>query len=438
MTKNHFMASIETQSIPQTLPTPSREQIGLIKLLAVCVLTPCALVSGILALSPNFSTGTELREEPMGGDIIQEYVGGHLWITERDKLYDWKHSASLQHDPELIGFAWPESGYFPMVYPPFHYQFASIGSGMSYRSFVVAWMFASGLALSIAAFVFLNWYREIRLGTGAWFFLAIFFTPLLMSLNMGQKSTILLAILTVSFVLLHRERPFTAGLVFGLIAFKPYLAVPIGIVMLCKKQFHFVTGSLISLFAIMITSVLIAPEAWSDYIQVCMGFSDYVSNGGYQLENSHSLWGSMQLMLGHLNPTLVKPFAIIAGIGVLTLVSRIMSGPIKFSSPRFAFQFAALIIATVLVSPHFYSYDLTILLLPLAICGLSEEVQAKINRRVMYWICIAVLFGASAYGWIATQAGFQISTVILFVWLVVIAGGWSKLGVPKLGALKKA
>ena len=140
----------------------------------------------------------------------------------------------------------------------------------------------------------------------------------------------------------------------------------------------------------------------------------------------------MQLLLCNIRPTLVKPFAIIAAIGVLTLLSRILSGPIELSSPRFAFQFAAMVVATVLVSPHFYTYDLTILLLPLAICGLSEEVAQKINRRVMYWVCIAVLFGASAYGVIATKYGFQISTLILLVWLIVIAGGGT---IPKSTAL---
>ena len=418
------MASVDTtQSL--SIPTPSREQISIIKLFAVCLLVPCALVSCVLTLSPNFTASTELSEHPVGGDILQEYVGGHLWNTEINKLYDWKHSATIQHDTELLGFQWDKTGYFPMVYPPFHYQFSSYGCGMSYRSFVIAWMFAGALALSIASFVFLNWYREIRIGTGAWFFFAIMFTPLLVSLNMGQKSAILLAILTVTFVLLHRERPFAAGLVFGLIAFKPYLAIPIGIAMLLKKQYHFVAGSLIMLFAVTSSSLLFAPGAWGDYIQMCFGMKDFISNSGYQLENSHSLWGSMQLLLCNINPTLVKPFAIIAAIGVLTLLSRILSGPIELSSPRFAFQFAAMVVATVLVSPHFYTYDLTILLLPLAICGLSEEVARKINRRVMYWVCIAVLFGASVYVPAATQLGFQISTIILFTWLIVIAGGWS-------------
>ena len=419
-----------TQSL--SIPTPSRAQIGLLKLFAACLLIPCALVSCILTLSPNFTPSEELREDPIGADLLQEYVGGHLWINESSKLYDWKHSAAIQHDVELLGFEWQESGYFPMVYPPFHYQFASLTCGLSYWSFVVGWMFAAAIALSISAFVFLNWYREIRTGAGGWFFFAILFTPLLLSLNMGQKSTILLAILTVTFVLLHHQRSFTAGLVFGLIAFKPYLAVPIGIAMLMKKQYRFVAGSLIMLLAVTGSSVLMAPGVWGDYIQMCFGMKDYISNSGYQLENSHSLWGSMQLLLSNVNPTLVKPFAIITAIGVLTLLSRILSGPIELSSSRFAFQFAGLVVATVLISPHFYSYDLTILLLPLAICGLSEEVSQKINRRVMYWVCIAVLFGASAYGVIATKYGFQISTLILLVWLIVIAGGGT---IPKSTAL---
>ncbi|QEG24084.1 glycosyltransferase family 87 protein [Mariniblastus fucicola] len=423
------MASVETtQPLSASLPSPTRKQIGLIRLFAICLLIPCALVSLVLNLSPNFSDSPNqpsLREHPVGGDILQEYVGGHIWNADRTRLYDWKHSAALQHDVELVGFEWEASGYFPMVYPPFHYQFASFGSGLNYRSFVVAWMFAGAISLSIASFVFLSGYREIRSGTGGWFIVAILFTPLLLSLNMGQKSAILLAILTISFVLLHRERPFTAGLVFGLIAFKPYLAVPIGVAMLCKKQFRFVAGSLLTLSVLIVGSLFLAPDVWGDYVQMCFGMSNYISNSGYQLEHSHSLWGAMQLLLGDFNPALVKPMAIVAAIGLVTLLGRILSGPIELSSPRFAFQFAALVIATVLISPHFYTYDLTILLLPLAICGLSEEVSKHINLRLLYWICIAVLFGASIYVPLALKLGVQISTVVFFAWLIVIAGGWN-------------
>ena len=438
------MASCESNQPIATLPVPSRAQISLLKLFAVCLLVPAALVSCVLTLSPNFSAGNtnafelQTREHPIGGDLIQEYVGGHIWNANREQLYDCKHSKSLQHDPSVVGFTWQESGYFPMVYPPFHYQFASLSSSMAYGKFIVTWMFSGAIALSVASFFFLSGFRDLRANSGGWFFFALLFTPLLVSINTGQKSAILLAILTITFVLLHRQRPLTAGLVFGLIAFKPYLAVLIGVVMLCKKQYRFVAGSFVTLTALIAVSWIAAPTSWGQYIQVCFGMTEYISTSGYQLEQSHCLWGAIELLLGKQFPVLVKPLAIVAAIGVLTLLGRIMSGPIELSSSRFAFQFAACVIATVLVSPHFYTYDLSILLLPLAICGLSADITHRINRRVMYWICISVLFGASMYGLIALKFGFQISTLILFTWLIVIAGGWNAIDVMKEGTLEKA
>ena len=423
------MSSYETtKTVPTTVTRSSREHAGLIQLLLFCFLVPCALISFVLIVSPNFSFSTAHQagpeEHPLGGDIIQEYIGGHLWNNERANLYNWHRSAELQHDVNLVGFEWQESGYFPMVYPPFHYQIASIGAGWSYRNFVFASMFTVAISLSIAAFAFLHWYREIRLGAGAWFFIAILFTPLLLSINMGQKSAVLLAILTVTFVCLHHKRPFAAGLIFGLIAFKPYLAIPIGIAMLCKKQYEFVAGSLVTLSFLVLVSLVASPSSWLEYIQTCLGMTDYLSTGGYQLEHSHSIWGATELLLGTSNPTIVKPISTVALIGLLTLMGRILSGPVDLSSTRFAFQFSALIIATVLISPHFYTYDLTILLLPLAICGLSLDVSSRINRRVLYWLCIAVLFGSSVFVPLSLSTGIQASTIVLFAWLIVIAGGW--------------
>jgi hypothetical protein len=439
------MASIEsTQPLTTHLPRPSSEQVSVLKLFAICLLVPCALISCVLTLSPNFSDSNAsaaqvgLREHPFGGHLLQDYVGGYLWNSDRSKLYDWSYSKIIQHDESIVGFNWEPSGIFPMVYPPFHYQFASLSSGLEYRSFVVTWTFAGAIALSLAAFVFLFGFRDLRSHSGGWFFVAILFTPLLVSINGGQKSAILLAILTLTFILLHRERPLTAGLVFGLIAFKPYLAIPIGIVMLCKKQYRFVAGSLVTLFTLMGISWLASPESWFDYIRACFGMSHFISTSGYQLNQSHSLWGAMQLLLGDRAPALAMPLAVVAAIGVLTLLGRIMSGPIKLSSSRFAFQFAACVIATVLISPHFYTYDLTILLLPLAICGLNADITHRINRRVMYWICISVLFGATFYGPIAMNFGFQISTMIFFAWLMVIAGGWNAIDVMREGTLEKA
>lgn len=400
--------------------------------IAACILTPWAVVYLVLALSPNFALlqsvstfdSAAVRDGSYGGDLLQEYVGGVLWNENRKQLYDWEHSKTVQHDSEIVGFSWRGDAWFPMVYPPFHYQFASLFSNMSYRSFAILWSFAGSIALSISAFSILTWYRELEVGREHWMFAGLLFMPLLVSISMGQKSTFLLAILTVSFVLLHREKAFAAGIVFGLIAIKPHFAIVIGLAMLMKGQFRFVLGSLTTLCVLVSASLIGGPTVWQDYIHVCLGMSDYLSNGGYQLTESHSLLGAMEFMLRDAAPWLAKPIAFAASIGVVVLLGSALRGKMETTSTKFAFQFSAMIIATVLLSPHFYTYDLTILLLPLLLCGLSRtgpQASGQPNDLGITLMCIALLFGIGVCRSLAVTTGFQASIVMLIgmLWLIV-------------------
>ena len=70
--------------------------------------------------------------------------------------------------------------------------------------------------------------------------LSLLFMPLIENFTTCQKGSVLLLILTATYYLLVTKRPYWAGLVFGLIAFKPRFALPIAIAMLCKRQWRFV------------------------------------------------------------------------------------------------------------------------------------------------------------------------------------------------------
>jgi hypothetical protein len=294
---------------------------------------------------------------------------------------------------------------------------------MPYRSFAILYSFAGALALSISSYSMLCWYREFRSDSHKWLFAGLLFMPLLLSFSMGQKSAVLLAILTVSFILLHHARPFTAGLVFGLIAIKPHFAIVIGLAMLCKKQYRFVFGSFISLGLMIGLSASGGVSVWQDYIKICLGMGDFVSNGGYQLTESHSLWGTTKMLIGDTFPSFVKPIAIAMIIAVACIVARILRGQVDTTSPKFGLQFSACIIATVLVSPHFYTYDLTILLLPLALCTLGRNTSKFVNTEYMVLICASVIFGIGLCRPVAIATGLQLSIILLFAWLVVIAMG---------------
>lgn len=184
---------------------------------------------------------------------------------------------------------------------------------------------------------------------------------------MGQKSGLLLLILSATYILLRQQRPLSAGLVFGLIAFKPHLGLLIGIAMLLKGQWRFVGGSAITVSSLVGICFLTGPDLCMDYFQQCIGSGDYTNSGGYALEEAQSLHAVCHLAFDSFSPKLAVSIAAILGLGVIVLLQRILRGALETESQLFGLQFASLVVATVLISPHFYQYDLTILLLPLMI-----------------------------------------------------------------------
>ena len=321
----------------------------------------------VLWVSPNFriSENGNIRTAPRGGDFLQEWVGATIFgSADRDKLYDLNYSTAVQHDVAVVGFHWPDQDYFPMVYPPFYYQALRPLAALEYGWAMKVWLVLSGLAVSLSLWLLFRFYEPFRKSLVPGTIAAMLFVPLLTCFNMGQKSTFILLILTATFVLFHRKKPFWSGLMFGLIAFKPHLGLVIGLSMLLKRQWQFAGGAVLTVATMVGVSFYSNPPLWYDYAEVVGGMKNYVETGGYQLADSHSLWGAVQLSVSSFNAPgwLVKSMVAILGAGVVFLLWRVMRGQSNLIGES---AFAAMVLATVMLSPHFYSYDLTILLLPM-------------------------------------------------------------------------
>ncbi len=246
---------------------------------------------------------------------------------------------------------------------------------------------------------------------------------------MGQKSGLLLLILSATYILLRQQRPLSAGLVFGLIAFKPHLGLLIGIAMLLKGQWRFVGGSAITVSSLVGICFLTGPDLCMDYFQQCIGSGDYTNSGGYALEEAQSLHAVCHLAFDSFSPKLAVSIAAILGLGVIVLLQRILRGALETESQLFGLQFASLVVVTVLISPHFYQYDLTILLLPLMIVWSilsgawndgSNIPLTEPNRRWLLGMTLALFFGATAFAGIAAATHIQPCTLILLGLLVTV------------------
>ncbi len=381
---------------------------------------PLVLVAGILAVSPNFRLVSGPEAEPFGGDVLHEWTGA--WVLthgERSRLYDLDYVRSVQHDPAVVGFEWDRNAYLPMVYPPFWYLVLSPLGSLPLPVAAVVWTLLTTTCLVGAAFVLLRWQGE-QPGTlrAEWALLAAAaFAPVILSLSSGQKGTLLLLLFGSTFVLLDRKRPFLAGLVFGLVAFKPQLTLVVGFTMLFKRQWRFLAGGVTTGAVLVGLSFLAGADLCGDYFALVAGMGNYVQTGGYDLAEAHCWWGSTQLLLGGWPDGVVKGVVVALTLWTLALVVRVARRPFAYGSPTFALQFASLVVATLVTSPHLYTYDLTLLLLPLfLVASVALDPRHSLGRTLpAVGVLLYVAVGLSPR--LAAATGLQLSVLLMLALL---------------------
>jgi hypothetical protein len=351
--------------------------------LVFAALFVCAIYAG----SPNFRW-TEHRESPYAGDFLQEWIGGRILLAGNgEKLYTPGYAESLEHDSDLIGHTWTESKYFPMVYPPFYYAAMQPLAAMPLR--LAAWVWALFLS---TVFLLTLW------GMGKWLLpnatgltllilpLVTLSPPVIESLSSGQKGTLLLAVFAATFWLFSAKREWIAGAVFGLVACKPHLGLVLGIVMLATGHWRFVLGALSMCLGLLVFGGLFGWTLYTDYVQLALGSTNYLETSGYNLAKSHSLLAGCKLVFGSGSAAVAWACCAFGVVAAIILIIR-EKGIEK--------SFSAIVLATILLSPHLYTYDLTLLVLPLA---LSVYGASHGNAKDKWLACAyaILLFGSTA------------------------------------------
>jgi hypothetical protein len=121
---------------------------------------------------------------------------------------------------EVGGDEW--KGYLPFRYPPFYALCFAPTSHLPYEASWLVWT-----ALGLAAWIVSG--RLLAVPWWTWLVWSIAFFPVFAAVSFGQNSLISLVVLAAASVLWLGEKPLTAGLVAGLLAFKPHLALGLGL-----------------------------------------------------------------------------------------------------------------------------------------------------------------------------------------------------------------
>ena len=385
-------------------------------------MTSFAIAIVLLLFSPNFNVSKLDRVTPLGSDFLQEWTGGYIWSSGmRSELYNPRHFKQIQHDAAIVGFNWPESQYYPMVYPPFYYMVLSPLSQLPYWLAVMVWVLVLATATATTIWLWTSYYPPAKQHWGKCLFATIAFFPLLVSLNTAHKSVFLLLIICSTYLLLYRKKPLHAGLVFGLIAFKPHVGILIGVVMLLKQQWQFVVGSLATVLILVGLSFVAGADLCHDFFRQCLTMGDFSSNGGYLFAESHNLTGALSVTFG-AGTVWTTVLSLTLAALVLLAIAISTWGDLDTSSPRFAIQFSILVLATILLSPHFYIYDLAIVLLPLALIAFQLAQAAKISKdqRVLIWLCVSLFSIVGMATGVAEKFGIQPTLLILLAMILYL------------------
>jgi protein-S-isoprenylcysteine O-methyltransferase Ste14 len=369
-----------------------------------------------LLAGPGF---LDLAGQVKGADFIEFYAAGKIVAAGRAaELYDLEVQRRVEHEITR-GQDWP--GLHGFLNPPFFaLPFVPLAS-LPYGWALALWS-VLGVAL-VGATVRLVGREEP--GSGGWWTpvpWVLSFVPVFAAVSYGQNSLLSAWLLAVAYVQLRRGRDLAAGLVLGCVLYKPQLLLVLAIALLLDRRWRTLAGLGVTGAILVAVSWGMSVPAARSYVALSQVFPTMLASPGFPTWNMHSLLSFFVLLLPG-QPAAARALALVAAVVVLWAM-RARQPP--FGAATLPRWWAAALWATVLVSPHLFLYDLSLLALAGLLLRRERAGDAAWTGGVaLVWVVVLVS-GPLARALLATTgAAVQLSVP------VVAAVGWTLLAPPR-------
>ncbi len=391
-----------------------------IRLYARALLIPLALPLVIAVLSAD---GSSMITGRLGGDLPAFYGAGRIVEQgQTEQLYDWETQA--QAEAGLFGD--DEDVFQVFAYPPF---VAHAYSALARLPYALAYAVHTALMCSaVAATVMIL--RRVLPRVDRWpleaFAVALSFYPLYRAVTGGQNSAVTLLILAAVYWALSRERHVLAGLIGGLLLFKPQLALPV-IGLLALKNWRSLGGVATTAAGYWLWGAWLGGAGWIGWwVENIETFNsvDQEVNGA----NSINLVGFAERFLGAGSVAAHAVGGVLAAATTVALMWVWWNRRVPLD-----LQMAAMVCGMLLIPLHVMFYDAGLLVLPFAV--LANRHGRAGFKRLLGLVLLGFL------GAFAVNIGFStlaIATILAGLWIAhdIIAetgsGGETKWGDPAL------
>ena len=322
-----------------------------IRLVALAVLIASA--AGFLYLVVTATGGVDRQGRPIGTDFSNVYAAG-TYVLEGDPVAPFDSVQQFARERAIFG---ETTQFYGWHYPPYFLFVAAALAWMPYGLALFVWQAVTlGLYL-LAIRAILKVFAPQR-GASAdplWLLLALTFPAVLINVGHGHNGFLTAALLGGGLVILDR-RPLAAGILFGLMAYKPQFGLMIPIALAAGGYWRtFAAAAATAVLLTLVTTLVFGVQVWHAFF-VGAEFTRTVV-----LEQGDTGWHKIQSIFSWARMWGAPVPLAYAIQGTATLVLAMTSAWLWHGKAPYPLKAAGLCLAAILATPYTLDYDMMVL-----------------------------------------------------------------------------
>ncbi len=340
------------------------------------------------------------RGKPFGYDFMSYWSAARLALDGRpEAAFDGAAISAIQH--QAVPFL--PNIWFPWHYPPIFLLVVAPLGLLPYPAALAA--FVLGTAALWAALV-----RRILPDKRAWIVAAAAPAGLITLID-GQNAFLTASLAGFALIWLDR-RPVAAGILIGLLAVKPHLAVLFPLALFAEARWRSIAAAAVTVLVLAAASL--AAFGWGSFA----AFLDHLPITQAMADQGAVPWGTMP-----------SPYVFALSLGAPVAVARVLQGAAALVAAgcvwrvwrnrgaAFEAKAATLVAGSLLVSPYLFYYDLTWAALAiawLAMLGLKTGFY-RFEREILLFAWLAPALMQPVHALSALQVGFPAVLLLLLL-----------------------
>lgn len=344
-----------------------------------------------------------------GADFVLWYTLGDFGRT--GDVADLYRGPQFLEDRQFALVPESKGDYFVCLYPPQMTALFAPLAGLPYLHALLIW---SAIGVGLYATCIFEVGRTcpgLRRFAGTVALCAAAYPGFFGQIGHGQCAIVSLGCVTVAYLALNQGWPVLAGMAIGALTFKPTLAATAIAIFVLAGEWRLLAG--VALEAGLQyggATLAYGLDVMTDYLRALRTLGEAVQEQTPKLYNMHCLRAFWSLLIPE--PGIARGLYLASAVGVMLLAWRAWR-----RNADVGVRFAALLLATILVSPHLYVYDL--LILAPALLVLADR-AVRCERPPAPGLCVALCYALPLLGLLANVTHVQLSVpaFVATLWLL--------------------